>query len=174
MTSMGRIGFTEYAEGLDVGYRYFLKEGIPEMSYPFGYGLSYTSFQESTPIVDRKGVTMTVITNTGSVSGKHVVMFLSPVLQSNEFNFSIDNKEVAELLMRKSGCFVQLHYREFRGKLPWRGHNKFVVDKIEYIKDIYQDENVIEGSPASPAPTDAPAPSDQPAAPAPEQQQISL
>lgn len=67
-------------------------------------------------------------------------------LQSNEFNFSIDNKEVAELLMSKSGCFVQLHYREFRGRLPWRGHSEFVVDKIEYIKDIYLDDNVIEGS----------------------------
>ena len=77
----------------------------------------------------------------------------------NEFNFSIDNKEVAELLMRKSGCFVQLHYREFRGKLPWRGHNKFVVDKIEYIKDIYQDDNVIDGSTATP---EQPATSIQP------------
>ena len=87
-------------------------------------------------------------------------------LQSNEFNFSIDNKEVAELLMRKSGCFVQLHYREFRGKLPWRGHNRFVVDKIEYIKDIYQDKNVIDGSstvPATPEESARPATPEEPA-----------
>lgn len=69
-------------------------------------------------------------------------------LQSNEFNFSVDDKAVAELLMRKSGCLVQLHYREFRGALPWRGHNKFVVDKIEYIKDIYQDSDAVEDTPS--------------------------
>ncbi|MBQ9598174.1 MAG: hypothetical protein IJR34_08010 [Bacteroidales bacterium] len=94
-------------------------------------------------------------------------------LQSNEFNFSIDNKEVAELLMRKSGCFVQLHYREFRGKLPWRGHNKFVVDKIEYIKDLYQDDNVIDGSSTVPATPEEPAPTDN-STPANSEETISL
>ena len=57
-------------------------------------------------------------------------------LQSNEFNFSVEDKNVAETLMRKSGCLVQLHYKEYRGALPWRGHHKFVVDKIEYIKEL--------------------------------------
>lgn len=94
-------------------------------------------------------------------------------LQSNEFNFSIDNKEVAELLMRKSGCFVQLHYREFRGKLPWRGHNRFVVDKIEYIKDIYQDKNVIDGSSTVPATPEETAPTDN-STPANSEETISL
>lgn len=75
------VGFTEYVEGLDVGYRYFQKEGAPVVAYPFGYGLSYTTFQESKPFVDGKHVTITV-TNTGSVPGKHVVMFFGPVLQA--------------------------------------------------------------------------------------------
>ena len=57
-------------------------------------------------------------------------------LQSNEFNFSVEDKDVAETLMRKSGCLVQLHYKEYRGAIPWRGHHKFVVDKIEFIKEL--------------------------------------
>ena len=73
------VGFTEYAEGLDVGYRYFLKEGSPEVSYPFGYGLSYTSFQESVPVFSDGAVTVTV-TNTGAVPGKTVVQVYHPFL----------------------------------------------------------------------------------------------
>ena len=73
------IGFTEYAEGLDVGYRYFQKEGTPEVSYPFGYGLSYTSFQESVPVFSDGSVTVTV-TNTGAVPGKTVVQVYHPFL----------------------------------------------------------------------------------------------
>lgn len=73
------VGFTEYAEGLDVGYRYFQKEGTPEVSYPFGYGLSYTSFQESVPVFSDGAVTVTV-TNTGAVPGKTVVQVYHPFL----------------------------------------------------------------------------------------------
>lgn len=73
------VGFTEYAEGLDVGYRYFQKEGTPEVSYPFGYGLSYTSFQESVPVFSDGAVTVTV-TNKGAVPGKKVVQVYHPFL----------------------------------------------------------------------------------------------
>ena len=73
------VGFTEYAEGLDVGYRYFQKEGTPEVSYPFGYGLSYTSLQESVPVFSDGAVTVTV-TNTGAVPGKTVVQVYHPFL----------------------------------------------------------------------------------------------
>ena len=73
------VGFTEYAEGLDVGYRYFQKDGTPGVSYPFGYGLSYTSFQESVPVFSDGAVTVTV-TNTGAVPGKTVVQVYHPFL----------------------------------------------------------------------------------------------
>lgn len=62
-------------------------------------------------------------------------------IQSNEFNFSIKDKNIAETLMRKSGSFVRLHYKEYRGTLPWRGHNRFVVDKIEELRDPNNDES---------------------------------
>ena len=70
------IGFTEYEEGIWVGYRYFTTYKIP-VSFPFGFGLSYTSFAYSAPkvVAGKKGsFTATVtVTNTGKVSGKEVV-----------------------------------------------------------------------------------------------------
>ena len=51
-------------------------------------------------------------------------------IQSSEFQFSVENKVVADSLMRCSGKEVELHYKEYLGILPWRGVNKFVVDKI--------------------------------------------
>ena len=51
-------------------------------------------------------------------------------IQSNEFNFSVVKKEVADSLMRCSGKQVELHYKEYNGALPWRGMQKYVVDSI--------------------------------------------
>ena len=69
------VDYTEYKEGIYVGYRYFSTAGV-QVSYPFGYGLSYTSFSYSKPSVKATadGFTATVtVTNTGSVAGKEVV-----------------------------------------------------------------------------------------------------
>ena len=56
-------------------------------------------------------------------------------IQSNEFNFSVVDKAVADSLMRCSGKTVELHYKEYRGMLPWRGMQKFIVDDIISVQD---------------------------------------
>jgi len=56
-------------------------------------------------------------------------------LQSNEFNFSVVDKEIAEKLMRCSGKIVELKYKEYNGILPWRGMQKYIVCEILSVED---------------------------------------
>lgn len=54
-------------------------------------------------------------------------------IQSNEFNFSIADPQIADSLMLVGGQTVELHYKEYFGSLPWRGHSKYIVDRIVNI-----------------------------------------
>ena len=81
MTNQGQKGdvrnvdYTDYEEDVYVGYRYFDSFDVP-VSYPFGYGLSYTTFEYSDAKISQKNdayeVTVTV-KNTGERDGKEVV-----------------------------------------------------------------------------------------------------
>ena len=75
MEDFGDPNDTRYREGIYVGYRYFDAAGKKAL-FPFGYGLSYTTFSISAPTVrvedDRVTVTASV-TNTGKYAGKEVV-----------------------------------------------------------------------------------------------------
>jgi len=51
-------------------------------------------------------------------------------VQSYEFEFSVDDEELARELMLQSGKTLELHYKEYFGALPWRGFTKFIVDSI--------------------------------------------
>lgn len=60
----------EYREGLYIGYRYYDTAGVA-VRYPFGYGLSYTTFSYADALADRDGISFT-LTNTGSRDGAEV------------------------------------------------------------------------------------------------------
>jgi beta-glucosidase len=75
----GGAGKVQYGEGLFVGYRYYDARELPVL-FPFGHGLSYTTFAYSNPRLsartfrDVDGLTVTVdVTNTGRVAGKEIV-----------------------------------------------------------------------------------------------------
>ena len=85
--------YTRYEEGVYVGYRHFDKAGM-EVSYPFGYGLSYTSFEYSDMelVSENDSIKVLVsVTNSGPVAGKEVVQ-----LYSEKENSAID-RPVQEL-----------------------------------------------------------------------------
>lgn len=69
------VDYTEYTEDIFVGYRYFDTYN-KEVSYPFGYGLSYSRFYFDNPIIRQEQDNYTIsidITNIGQVSGKEVI-----------------------------------------------------------------------------------------------------
>ena len=95
--------FFVYAEGVNEGdINYFQKEG-----YIFK---TYEGKMIQSGLKSAKGVT-------GSI-------------QSNEFKFSVDDEEVAQQLIEVSNTGVKLHWRRYRGTLPWRGNSEFVVDAV--------------------------------------------
>ena len=57
-------------------------------------------------------------------------------VQSYEFEFSVENDSLANILMSNSGNYFDLHYQEFRGALPWRGFSVFVVDRIDKMEKV--------------------------------------
>ena len=80
------IDYQDYAEELAVGYRHFTTAGVP-VSYPFGYGLSYTRFTFEDFSVQQHGKDIAIsvtVTNTGSCAGKEVaqVYWSNPTIPS--------------------------------------------------------------------------------------------
>lgn len=55
-------------------------------------------------------------------------------IQSNEFDFSIENDSIAHILELNSGKFVELRYKEYFNALPWRGSSNYIVTDIIMIK----------------------------------------
>ena len=74
-SAVKNVDYTNYEEDIFVGYRYFDSFG-KQVSYPFGYGLSYTTFEYANPAVkaDNGIYTLSVdVKNTGKFAGKEVV-----------------------------------------------------------------------------------------------------
>lgn len=103
------------ALGLFIGIRFY---------YPFGEGVKTGQLN----FVVYKGVIFKTyegrLIQTGFRSND------SGGIQSNEFNFSITDKELAEKLMMAGGQVVELRYKEYFGALPWRGHSKYIVKEV--------------------------------------------
>lgn len=55
--------------------------------------------------------------------------------QSNNFVFSIESKRIYDSLAMHSGKRFDLHYKEYRGALPWRGNTVYIVDSILSMTD---------------------------------------
>ena len=98
----GTMSFVNYVEGIYVGYKYYETADVEgsidydaEVVYPFGYGLSYTTFTEEIQNFDASGDTVTfdvVVTNTGDVAGKHAVeIYVTPPYNNGGIEKSVVN-----------------------------------------------------------------------------------
>lgn len=56
-------------------------------------------------------------------------------IQSNEFEFSIKDKKIFDVLKVNSGKIFDLHYKEYNGVIPWRGNTRYIVDSIISMRD---------------------------------------
>ncbi|QNE16781.1 beta-glucosidase [Kribbella qitaiheensis] len=70
----GEHGHVRYGEGLQVGYRWYDARELP-VTFPFGHGLSYTTFEYSDLVVDPSLQARVTITNTGTRTGREVAQF---------------------------------------------------------------------------------------------------
>ncbi len=57
-------------------------------------------------------------------------------IQSNEFEFSIKDKRIYDILKLNSGKYFDLRYKEYNGVLPWRGNTVYIVDSIMGMRDV--------------------------------------
>lgn len=57
-------------------------------------------------------------------------------VQSYEFEFSVVDDSIANVLMQNSGNYFDLRYKEYKGTLPWRGFSPYIVDKIIKMEKV--------------------------------------
>ena len=63
-------------------------------------------------------------------------------MQSNEFDFSILDDQIAQVLERYSGKFVELRYKEYLNAIPWRGNSNYIVTEILQVEDSANHETL--------------------------------
>ena len=105
----------EYREGLYIGYRYFTK-AEKAVRFPFGYGMSYTTFAYSDMAADEQGISLTV-TNTGSVAGTEIVQLYVAKKNSELFRPARELKGFARVTLapgEKQRITITLDDKAFR------------------------------------------------------------
>lgn len=105
----------EYREGLYIGYRYFTT-AEKAVRFPFGYGMSYTTFAYSDMAADEQGVSLTV-TNTGSVAGTEIVQLYVAKKSSELFRPTKELKGFARVTLapgEKQRITIMLDDKAFR------------------------------------------------------------
>jgi len=56
-------------------------------------------------------------------------------IQSYEFEFSVVNDSIANILQMNSGKLFDLHYKEYHGTIPWRGYSRYIVDNVVRMRE---------------------------------------
>lgn len=144
------IDYTDYDEGIYVGYRYFDTKN-KAVAYPFGYGLSYTTFSYGAPKVEMVGddihVTFTV-TNTGDCAGKEVAQLYVSAPQGSLDKPSKELKGFAKTRELQSGESQELTINLTRSDLASYDEaiGAWVVDAGEYNFIVGSSVNDVQGN----------------------------
>lgn len=135
----GENGTVRYGEGLFIGYRYYDAKEMPVL-FPFGYGLSYTSFAYSNVRVsadsfrDEDGVTVSVdVSNTGPVAGKEIVQVYVRDHESRLIRPHKELKGFAKLSLEPGETktvSIPLGFRAFAYFDP--AHNQWVTENGQF------------------------------------------
>ncbi|MDD7674368.1 MAG: glycoside hydrolase family 3 C-terminal domain-containing protein [Oscillospiraceae bacterium] len=147
-----------YVEGIYVGYKFYetaAAEGLIDYDktvvYPFGYGLSYTSFtQEMGDITEKDGVLSVdvTVTNTGSVAGKDVVeVYFNPPYTNGGIEKATANlvafDKTKELAPGKSETLTLSWKLEDMASYDTYGHGCYVLEKGDYVVSINSDSHTV-------------------------------
>jgi beta-glucosidase len=109
----GQKEYNNYAEDIYVGYRYFESFAKDKVRYPFGYGLSYTTFSIEVDAVDDSLVSFHV-TNTGSCCGKEVIQLYAKIPQG-----ALGKPEVVLVDFVKTHNLKPGDVQSFTRKIDW-------------------------------------------------------
>lgn len=135
----GGAGKVYYGEGLFIGYRYYDAKKMPVL-FPFGYGLSYTTFAYSNTKVSKKsfkdtdGVTVSVdVTNTGKMAGKEIVQLYVHDQKSKLVRPEKELKGFAKVELKPGETktvSIKLNFRSFAYYHP--SYNQWITEDGEF------------------------------------------
>ncbi len=153
--------FVDYVEGIYVGYRWYetaAAEGkidyAQEVVYPFGYGLSYTTFEQSMGALSESNGTISfdvTVTNTGAVAGKDVVeVYYNPPYT----NGGIEKAAANLVAFAKTGLIqpgasetVKISFMaEDMASFDYKDAKAYVLEAGDYVVSINKDAHTVLGS----------------------------
>ena len=150
--------FIDYVEGIYVGYKYYetaAAEGVIDydatVQYPFGYGLSYTTFSQKMSDIKDDGTSLSIdvtVTNTGSVAGKDVVeVYYNPPYINGGIEKASANLiafEKTDLLEPGASETVTITFdKEEMASYDMSGSGCYVLEQGDYILSINSDSHTI-------------------------------
>ena len=150
--------FVNYVEGIYVGYKFYetaAAEGLINydevVQYPFGYGLSYTTFDQEISDFSNDGTNITLkvkVTNTGSVAGKEVVQvyFNPPYTNGGIEKASANLVEFAKTAKLEPGASEEVTITfpiEQMASFDYQGKGCYVLEKGDYVISINSDSHTV-------------------------------
>lgn len=64
------------------------------------------------------------------------------LIESYNLEFSVQDPELAQQLMNLGGQLIQVHYKQYKGVLPWRGNTRYIVDQLMSTSDYDHSKTV--------------------------------